>query len=319
MRYRRILLLGGSGFVGRHVANRLVARGCKIWVPTRRRDRAKHLILLPTCEVIQTDIHDDATLDKLVKGQDAVINLVGILHGVQADFDRAHVALTRRTIAACAKHNVLRYLHLSALGADISGPSMYLRSKGEAEKAIKLSRLRWTIFQPSVIFGEHDRFLNLFAQLARWLPVLPVAGAQTKFQPVWVEDVAEAVVNALDNDAAYGKSYELAGPKVYRLRELAKFAARTAGHPRPVISLPHGLARLQAALMEMMPGEPLLSRDNLDSMKRDSVAAVKGGKRFAPAPELGIGSTPMEPEAALYLTGHSPRTRFALLRARAGR
>lgn len=316
MRHRNVLVIGGAGFVGRHICNELVSRGCRVLVPSRRRDRARHLIMLPTCDVVEARVHDDAALDRLVAGQDAVINLVGILHGTEAQFEQAHVTLTRRVLAACAGAKLRRYLHMSALGADPDGPSMYQRSKGRAEQAVRESALAWTIFQPSVIFGAEDGFLNMFARLAAIAPVLPIGGAGVKFQPVWVEDVARAFVNSLDNEATFGKTYELAGPKVYTLRELVRFAASAAGHPRPVVALPDGIARLQARLMELAPGEPLLSRDNIDSMKRDNVASRQP---YVPAPELGITATPMEPEASLYLAGLHPRSRFGGFRARARR
>jgi uncharacterized protein YbjT (DUF2867 family) len=316
MQHKNILVIGGAGFVGRYIVNELVGRGRRVLVPSRRRDKAKHLIMLPTCDVVEADVHDDATLARLVAGQDAVLNLVGILHGTEAQFERAHVTLTQRVLGACAGARVRRYLHMSALGADPGGPSMYQRSKGRAEGLVRASKLAWTIFQPSVVFGAEDAFLNMFARLAAVAPVLPIGGADVKFQPVWVEDVAHAFVNGLDNDAAVGKTYELCGPKVYTLRELVQFAAEAAGHRRPVIALPMGIARLQARLMELAPGEPLLSRDNLDSMKRDNVASTQP---YAPAPELGITPTPMEPEASLYLAGLHPRTRFGGFRARARR
>jgi len=316
MRHTNVLLLGGSGFIGRYVANFLVARGCRVVVPTRRRARARHLILLPTCDVVEANIMDDATLDRLAADQDAVINLVGILHGRQQEFQRVHADLPRRVVAACAKHRIGRMLQMSALGASESAPSMYLRSKAAGESHVRASALAWTLFRPSVVFGVEDRFLNLFARLAAWFPVLPIGGANARFQPVWVEDVARAIVNALDNPTTFGKTYELAGPRVYALRELVVFAAKAAGHPRAVIALPAGLARLQARLLEFLPGEPLLSRDNLHSMKVDSVASRQP---FVPAAELGIRLTPMEPEAALYLAGMHPRTRFSPMRARARR
>jgi NADH dehydrogenase len=316
MRHTNILVIGGAGFVGRHIVNELVSRGCRVLVPSRRRDKAKHLIMLPTCDVVEASVHDDAALEALVGGQDAVINLVGILHGSEAAFEQAHVALTRRLLAACGRARVRRYLHMSALGADPSGPSMYQRSKGRAEQAVRESALAWTIFQPSVIFGAGDSFLNMFARLAAIAPVLPIGGAEVRFQPVWVEDVSRAFVNSLDNEATVGRCYELAGPKVYTLRELVRFAAEAAGHRRPVVALPDGVARLQARLMQLAPGEPLLSVDNLDSMKRDNVAS---SQPYAPAPELGITATPMEPVASLYLAGLHPRSRFGGFRARARR
>lgn len=316
MRHSNVLVIGGAGFVGRYIVNELVGRGCRVLVPSRRRDKAKHLIMLPTCDVVEASVHDDAALETLVEGRDAVVNLVGILHGSEAQFEQAHSGLTRRVLAACARARVRRYLHMSALGADPNGPSMYQRSKGRAEQAVRESKLAWTIFQPSVIFGAEDSFLNMFARLAAIAPVLPIGGAEVKFQPVWVEDVSHAFVNSLDNEVTIGRTYELCGPKVYTLRELVKFAAEASGHRRPVLALPYGIARLQARLMQLAPGEPLLSVDNLDSMKRDNIASRQP---YAPAPELGITATPMEPEASLYLAGLHPRTRFGGFRARARR
>jgi NADH dehydrogenase len=316
MRHTNVLVLGGSGFIGRYVVNLLVARGCRVLVPARRRDRARHLIMLPTCDVVDANVMDDATLDRLVARQDVVINLVGILHGTDQQFQRVHADLPRRLVAACGKHRVGRLLHISALGVSESAPSMYLRSKAAGEAHVRASTLAWTVFRPSVVFGVEDRFLNLFARLAAWFLVLPIGGAQAKFQPVWVEDVARAIVNALDNETTFGKVYELAGPRIYTLRELVEFAAKASGHPRPVVALPAGLARLQARVMELLPGNPLLSRDNLDSLKIDSVASQQP---YVPAPELGIRLTPMEPEAAFYLAGMHPRTRFNAMRARARR
>jgi NADH dehydrogenase len=316
-----ILVVGGAGFVGRHIVNRLVDRGLRVTVPTRRPGAAKHLILLPTVDLVAADLNDDAALDRLLDGRDAVINLVGILQGSRGtpygpEFAQAHVELPRRVLARCAAHGIHRYLHMSALGADSAGPSMYQRSKGDGEAAVRASTLDWTIFQPSVIFGPEDRFLNTFATLAAVAPILPIANAGARFQPVWVGDVADAFVNALDNSKTYRKTYELVGPRVYTLRELVGFAATASGHPRAVVGLPAGLARAQAMMMELAPGEPLMSRDNLDSMQRDNVASVQP---FVPAPELGMELHPMESEAAEYLSGQSVRARFGSYRARARR
>lgn len=317
MQHRNVLVLGGSGFIGRYLVNLLVGRGCRVLVPSRRRDHAKHLITLPTCDVVDANIHDDTTLDGLIDGQHAVINLVGILHGSQSDFERVSVELPRRVIAACQQRGVRRYLHMSALGADPDGPSMYQRSKGQGEALVRACPLDWTIFKPSVVFGAEDEFLNMFAKLAALFPVLPIGGAAVRFQPVWVEDVAAAFANSLDNEATLRKAYELAGPRIYTLRELVRFAARAAGHPRPVIALPAAIARLQAAVMEHLPGPTLLSRDNLDSMKRDNIASQQP---YRPAPELGLHQlTPLEPEASVYLAGLHPRTHFGGFRARARR
>jgi NADH dehydrogenase len=320
MRSNRILVFGGAGFIGRHVVARLVDRGAAVTVPSRRRAKATHLILLPTVEAIECDIHDDAVLGRLIVGQDAVINLVGVLQGARdipygGEFAGAHVELPRRIVAMCKTAGVRRLLHMSALGADSNGPSMYQRSKGDGEQLVRDSMLDWTIFRPSVVFGPEDRFLNLFATMAAWMPLLPIGGADVLFQPVYVGDVADAFVHALDAEATFGKTYELAGPEIRTLRELVQFAASAAGHPRPVIGLPDSLARLQARLMELAPGEPLLSRDNLDSMQRDNIASVQP---YVPAVELGLTLHRLE-FAAHYLSGHSPRTRLGSFRARARR
>ena len=174
-----MLVLGGSGFVGRHLVGRLVTAGWQVVVPTRQRERAKHLILLPTVDVREADIHDPVVLARLAAGADAAINLVGILNeSRRGDFERAHVELARKLCVACRRAGVPRLLHMSALHADVAGPSRYLRSKGEAETLVADTDLAWTIFRPSVIFGREDSFLNLFARLERLLPVIALACAQ---------------------------------------------------------------------------------------------------------------------------------------------
>jgi len=320
-----ILVLGGTGFIGRCLVDRLVSQGRKVCVPTRRRARARELWVLPTVEVVDADIGDAATLAALLEGRDAVVNLVGILHdggplapgaGYGAAFGAAHVELPRRLVAACAQQGVARLLHVGALGADPQGPSGYLRSKGEGERIVRAAPLDSTVFEPSVVFGAGDSFLNLFAGLAAFLPVLMIGGAQARMQPVWVQDLVTAMCSALDARATYGKTYEICGPAVYTLRELVQFAARASGHPRPVVALPDAAATFMARIFELLPGPPLLSRDNLKSLSVDNIASRQP---YVPAPELGFRPAPMEPEAALYLSGLHPRTRFSGFRARARR
>jgi uncharacterized protein YbjT (DUF2867 family) len=283
-------------------------------VPTRRRERARQLILLPTVDVVETSVSDPAALASLVASCDAVINLAGLLHGRAGraddpygpDFASVHVDLPERLVEACRHHGVRRLLHVSALGATDGGkhslPSRYLRSKAAGEEKIRQAKdLDWTIFRPSVVFGPGDRFLTLFAQLQRVLPVLALPNAESRFQPVFVGDVAQAIGNALDAPATYQRTYPLAGPRVYTLRQLVMLAGKWSGHPRPVLALPAGLARLQAALMELAPGQPLLSRDNLDSMTIDNVSA--GGID----PELGVAPTPLEAIGPTYLRARAPR------------
>lgn len=274
-----LLVLGGTGFIGSRLVARLVSDGRRVLLPTRREIHARHLIMLPGVEALQADIHDEATLAQLAVGCDAVINLVGVLHSRRGnpygpDFARAHVELPRKVVAACRAAGVRRYLHMSALGASDNGPSMYLRSKAAGElAALSDPMLRTTIFRPSVVFGEGDHFLNMFAQLQDRFPFIPLGGADAKFQPVYVEDVVGAFVDALEDHDSYGRVIELAGPKIYTLRELVRLAGQYSGHSRPVIALPNGLARLQAWFLEHAPGGPVMSRDNLDSMRVDNVAA----------------------------------------------
>jgi len=316
---KNILLIGGSGFLGGHVAQRLAAQGHRLTVPTRHRERARHLIVLPTVDVVETDVHDEARLAELVAGQDAVINLVGILHSRYGlpygpDFARAHVALPKSIAAACRAAGVRRLVHVSALNADANGPSQYLRSKGEGEAALREAgaALDLTIFRPSVIFGPDDAFLNLFASLQRWSPVMPLGNAKARFQPVYVEDVAQAIVASLDRSDACGQTYCCCGPRVYTLAELVRYVGEQIGKRRPIIPLPEALARIQAGLLELLPNPPL-SVDNLDSMDVDSVCP--GGD---PLP-FGATPTPLETVAPEYLAASTPRYRYYGFRLKARR
>lgn len=278
MQHESILLIGGSGFIGSHIAARLAADGRTVIVPTRRRERAKHLLVLPTARVIEADVFDEAALSRLLAGVDAVINLVGVLHSRPGHpwgpaFEHAHVALPRLLARTCAKHGIKRVLHMSALGASLEGPSMYQRSKAAGEQILlQADGLQVTSFRPSVVFGPEDNFLNVFARMQALLPAMVLGGADARFQPVYVGDVAQAFVDALDDPDAVSQVFELVGPHVYTLRELVRLAGRYSGHRRPVIGLPNGLARLQAFMLEHLPG-PVMSRDNLDSMKADNVAS----------------------------------------------
>ena len=320
MKDMTVVVFGGSGFIGSHLAARLSAQCVRVIVPTRRAERAKHLIFLPRVEVVEADIHDDAVLRGLLDGADAAINLVGLLHSRQGtpygpDFKRAHVELPRRIVAACAARRVPRYLHMSALGAAASGPSMYQRSKADGEVAARAEpSVAATIFRPSVVFGEGDRFLNTFARLQKWLPLVPLAGFDTDFQPVYVGDVAQAFVNALANLKTRHLVYELGGPRIYTLAELVRLAGQYAHHRRPVIGIPDALARPLALLCELLPGEPLMSGDNLDSMRVDNI--VDPAIQATTAAALGIKLTALEAVAPHYL---APSDRFDQFRARAGR
>ena len=309
MSIRTVLLIGGSGFVGTAVAGRLAAAGKTLLVPTRRRERARHLLSLPTVDLVEADVTDPASLAVLMTGVDAVVNLVGVLHSRSGspygpDFARAHVALPERIVTAAREARVQRIVHISALGAAVDGPSEYLRSKAAGEAAIRAAapEVGWTILRPSVIFGPGDRFLNLFAGLLKLFPVLPLGGAKARFQPVYVGDVAAVVAEALERPDAVGQAFDMAGPRQYSLQALVEYVGTLTGHPRPVIPLPEGLALLQAALLECLPG-PLMSRDNVRSMRVPNVAS-------GPAQPWGRRPMALETIAPCYLGPINKRGRY---------
>jgi NADH dehydrogenase len=317
MRPLSIVLFGGTGFIGSHLAARLAERDVTIVAATRHEAHAMHLMPLGV-DIVEADIHDDAVLRRLVAGKDAVINLVGILHSRRGEpygpqFRHVHVDLPHRIAAACAAGGVPRLLHMSALGAARNGPSMYQRSKADGElAAASEATVAPTIFRPSVVFGPGDNFLNMFARLQRHLPAVPLAGAEARFQPVYVGDVAEAYVRALFDEHSRNRIYELGGPGIYTLAELVRLAGRYSGHPRPVFPLPDALARLQAMFFELLPGTPLITRDNLDSMKIDNV--VNPSDQALTAEALGIKLTALESVAPQYL---APGEQLDELRSRA--
>lgn len=276
---KNILIIGGSGFVGSAIIGELARRAglaeTRLAVPTRRPERARHLLVLPTVTLIGANVHDPATLAQLMHGQDAVINLVGILHSAEGqpygkDFARAHAELPQKIAVAATQAGVRRVVHVSALHAAADAPSGYLRSKAAGEAALRAADLDLTIFRPAVIFGQGDSFLTLFAGLARIAPFFPLASPGARFAPVWIGDVANCVVDSLQAAESIGQRYNLCGPQQYSLRELVHYAAAVGGHPRMVIGLPDTLAWLQAWAMEFLP-EPPMTRDNLRSMRVDSV------------------------------------------------
>ena len=310
---KKILLLGGTGFVGRSLCERLVAQGTdlRLTVATRRLANAKPVQFLPAVDPVECDVHDDAQLTRLVAGHDAVVNLIAILHGSAADFDKVHVLLARRLASACTAAGVPRLLHVSALGVSADAPSNYLRSKAEAEAVLKAAALELSVLRPSVIFGPGDRFLNLFAALQSVFPVIPLAGADARFQPVWVEDVTEALLRCVQRPETIGQTYECAGPQVLTLRELVQLAGQLSGHERPVLALPESLGRLQALAMELMPGTPLMSRDNLLSMRVPNVATGQWPGLEA----LGIHAASLQAVAPGYLSPGQGVARFNRWRA----
>jgi len=318
MRAQRICILGGSGFVGHHLIARLAAEQRDITVVTRRREQHRDLLVLPTVQVVEANIHDAQQLQRVLRGHDAVVNLVGILNERGHDgegFRRAHVELPRKVVEACRTLGIHRLLHMSALGADATaGHSHYQRTKGEGEALVHGVRdLHTTSFRPSVIFGPGDSFFLRFAALLKRIPILfPLACADARFAPVYVRNVAEAYARALDDPHTHGQSYALCGPREYTLQELLAFTARTLGLRRYIVPLGPGLSKLQANLLEYLPGKPL-SRDNYLSMQVPNICDGPFPERF------GITPQSVEVVVPTYLSG-APQTRhFAQLRARARR
>lgn len=313
---KNILVLGGTGFVGRHVCEKLQRQGWSITVPTRRATNAKAVQHLPRLTVLEADVHDEATLTRLLAGHDAVVNLIAILHGSEAAFERTHVTLPQTLARACQASGVTRLVHVSALGVGLDSPSRYQRSKARGEEVLRQAGLALTVLRPSVIFGAGDRFLNLFAQLQAVFPVVPLAGASARFQPVWVEDVAQAVVVSLEDSglpmSTIGQTFECAGPDVLTLADLVRLAGRHGSHQRPVLPLPTAVGRLQAMMMELAPGEPLMSRDNLAAMSVDNVATGQ----WPGLSSLGITPASVHTIAPTYLGTRGGRS--SLLKARAG-
>jgi NADH dehydrogenase len=345
MRTERICILGGSGFVGSHLVSLLAARGLKVRVLSHRREAAKELILLPTVEVVEADVHDPQELVRQFQGMDAVINLVGILHeekqgrvdlpsARRGDFQRVHIELPRKVVRACGEAGVHRLLHMSALGADPNSRSAYQRSKGIGEALVREAGLQhredenWylngpkfihgyglnvTVFRPSVIFGRGDSFLSMFARLQKMFPVLPLASAGARFAPVHVEDVARAFADSLDRLETFGQTYDLCGPRAYTLQEMVAYVGELTGHKRRIVPLCDRLSYFQAWAMEFKPGRKIMTRDNYYAMGVDNVCSGGWPEVFDFSPVA------LEAIAPQYLRAESPRARYERYREHAGR
>lgn len=310
MRPLSICVLGGTGFVGTRLVSRLIRDGHRVTVLTRNRELHKHLLVLPGLSLLDCDVYDGAMLGERFRGQDVVINLVGILNerwfGGEG-FRRAHVELTRGAIQACRSANVSRFLQLSSLKADVDAPSHYLRSKGEAEQVIReqAGEVDWTIFKPSVLFGPGDSFLNRFASLLERIPlVFPLARPQARLQPVFVDDLVEAMVRALRGGGASRQTFELGGPHQYTLRQIVELVAHLGHRRRWIMGLPDVLGRLQAFCMNFVPGRPF-SSDNFKSLTIDSVCSEQG---FA---ALGLTAQALPGLARTYLGSFEDNARLS--------
>jgi len=312
MTLRTIAMIGGTGFVGGHMASELAHRGYDLKILTRNRERHRELMVLPTVQLLNADIHDDDDLDRHLRDVDAVINLAGILnergrHG--KEFWRVHVDLPRRIAEITARRGIERVLHMSALGADAAyGPSFYLRSKAEGEGQYQLHGhrdLAVTIFRPSVIFGPGDSFINRFAGLLKRMPgVFPLACPDSRYAPVYVGDVVTAFADSLGDPETHAQRYPLCGPEVFTLQEIVEYTARAMSLRRKVVPLGDGLSRLQANVMEHFPGKPF-SRDNYLSTR---VPNVCGGDNATP--RFVDPPTPMNAVVPGYLRRHSVRKRY---------
>jgi uncharacterized protein YbjT (DUF2867 family) len=315
MKNKLIGVIGGAGFVGSSIVAKLDLAGYQVKVLTRHRERAKHLILLPNVQVVSCNVHDDIALAEGLKGCDAVINLVGILHeSKRTTFDLIHHQLPERIAKVCHQLGIKRLLHMSALQADENAPSQYLRSKARGEAALNRFKqsMNITIFRPSVIFGREDQFLNLFAKLIQYLPIILLAKPSAKFQPIWVEDVANIFVNSLQNDATFGNRYDLVGPTIYSLQDLVVKVMHALNKRRLIIGLGDRLSYLQAWMMEWLPIK-LMSRDNVRSMAIDSIA------EGPMANEILLPLTSLDAVIPTYIQNKTPRAAYNQYRAAAGR
>lgn len=311
MKTRDICMLGGSGFVGRHLAAELARRGHRVRVLARHPERCRELLVLPTVWVDEGDPYDPPTLDAALDGCEVAVNLVGILNQTshrRESFREAHVELPRLLAEGCRRKHVRQVLHMSALGADAErGPSEYLRSKGEGEAQYREhggGQLQTTIFRPSVIFGPGDTFVNRFVRLLRWAPgVFPLACPDSRYAPIYVGDVARAFAASIDNREAPGRAFCLCGPRSYTLREIVEYVACTAGVNRRIVPLGDGSSRLQGQVMQHLPGKPF-TVDNYLSTKVDSVCEDND------LPWFGIPPTPLEAVVPVYAGHHSARARY---------
>jgi uncharacterized protein YbjT (DUF2867 family) len=317
-RLQSIVVLGGTGFLGTRLVARLIKDGHQVTVLSRDREQHKHLLVLPGLTLENCDVYAEAQLSERFRGKDVVINLIGILNERGfggSGFRRAHTELTRGVLQAARSAGAPRLLQVSALKAAPDAPSYYLRSKGDAEQLIRDSgaALDWTIFQPSVMFGPGDSFLIRFARLLATIPfVLPLARPNARFQPVFVDDVVEALRRCLHGGSCSRQTYELGGPHTYSLREIVNMVAKLTGRRRWIMGLPGPLAWLQGLAMNFVPGRPF-SSDNYRSLTVDSVCAQDG---FA---KLGIKPQSMVASASQYLGALEDNARLSRNRASVGR
>ena len=315
MLIKKIAILGGTGFVGQSLCNRLSKDGYKLKVPTRNREYNRdNLILLPNLELIETDIHNSDDLKELLIDCDAVINLVGILNEKRNNgkgFRKVHVELVKNLISICKVHGIRRILQISALGADAkNGKSFYLKTKGEAEKLLRSNSvgIKTTILKPSVIFGKKDSFFNRFAKLLKICPFFfPLACYKTKFSPIYVLDVVEMIAKSINDPNSYNKSYQLCGPKTYSLKNLISFTSETLDLKCVIIPLNNTLSYFQARVFDFLPNKPF-STDNYLSAQTDSICECNDLFRY------NIKPTAIEDIVPQYLAGYKYNSFYSMFR-----
>ncbi len=310
-----ICIIGGTGFVGTHLINKLVMLGHSVKVITRHPERHRHLLTLPSVKLISIDFFGNKILERQLDGYDVVINLAGILNpqGVNT-FEKAHVEVTRRVAEAARSVETPRLLHMSALNADENGPSEYLRTKGKAQKLVLATEgLQATSFAPSVILGPGDSFFNMFASLLSLLPVFPLTSAATRFAPVYVGDVVDAFINSIHKPETYGKNYELCGPEVYTLKELVQYTAKQTGSKSIIVPLNRFFSSPLVTIMNLIPGSPI-TRDNFNSMKQDSICQDNQAVEV-----LDLSLHSLDSVVPLYLAGGDFAGQMDELRRKAGR
>jgi len=288
---KTIAIAGGTGFIGTALTPKLTAAGWHVRLLTRNPERHRALKVVPEAELIKVRLGSDADLERALDGCDAVINLVGILNSRTrdgAEFTTVHAELPARLALAAKLGGATRFAHVSALRADAEkGPSQYLRSKGAGEVALRRAAgqdLALTIFQPSTIYGANDSFTNRFADLLRLpSPFMPLPKPNARFAPVHVDDVANAIVGSIEDRDTFGKTFQLCGPQVLSLREVVEMVRDALGVNRAIVGMPDTLSRIQAMLLEFVPGKPL-SRDNLKSLEVNSICDNNGFERLGITP-----------------------------------
>lgn len=276
MQHQHIILFGGSGFIGSQLAISLANKGCRVSIPCRRPHRQQHLKVHSNIRIIEANVFDEDELDRLCKGQQAAVNLIGILHQQKKDdFRRVHVDFVKSMVAACSRNKVHRLLHLSALGANQgSGSSLYLRSKGEGENLLHTfgqKDMQVTSFQPSVVFGEKDQFINRFASLLKLTPlVLPLACPHSQLAPVYVKDLVARIVDSVDDPQTHSKRISVCGPEIWTLQQIIQMIIDATGSSCKILPLGKNMSKLQAVILGALPGK-LFTLDNYRSLQTPNI------------------------------------------------